>query len=121
MLSSCSKDVQSAQKLSGIWSITSFTVNSTELISTNTKMETTFTDIAGSLGRYNTKTYVFNILANEVSGDFDVSNNGQSITLDEDGSNAPGTGTIIELSDSFLQITYVDEDGNNAVFKATKK
>lgn len=121
LFSSCSKDAMNAKKIEGIWTVNSLMINNIEFISVNSTVETTFTYKTGNSGRYNTRTHLFNVLAGDVSGDFIISDNGSKITLDEDGSSESGTGDIIELTDTYLHVIYVDGDNNYVEFKATKK
>jgi len=121
LLASCSKDNFAAKKLDGLWKMSSVKVNNAELISTDTKMETSFSGISENTGRYNTKVFLLNVLVSEASGDFIVSADGTKITLDEDGTSTPGTGTILELTTKFIHVSYTDSDGNLVIFKGDKQ
>lgn len=118
---SCSKDNISAKKLDGVWNMSSVKINNVELISNNTRMETSFTEISTNTGRYNTKVFILNVLTNEAKGNFTVSGDGTKITLDEDGASTPGSGTITELTSTYISVSYTDKDGNLVVFKGDKQ
>lgn len=121
LFASCSKDNTSAKKLDGVWNMSSVKINNNELISANTRMETTFTGISQNTGRYNTKVFILNVLSNEAKGDFNISGDGTKITLDEDGASTPGTGSILELTNTYIHVSYTDKDDNLVVFKGDKQ
>ena len=101
--------------------MSSVKINNNELISANTRMETTFTGISQNTGRYNTKVFILNVLSNEAKGDFNISGDGTKITLDEDGASTPGTGSILELTNTYIHVSYTDKDDNLVVFKGDKQ
>ncbi len=126
LLVSCKKEVDPnesvASKLEGSWKVSSLLYDGTQLVVTSlSKVEVVFSEIEKNKGRYNTKTYVLNVLSSDLSGSFVVSDGGKKITLDEDGDKGPAVGVIDKSTDSELEVKYTDSEDKITIFVAEKK